>query len=112
MNFVVPLKMNSQWSSNTIYAGVHWTQRKKQADQVHEMVGWLVKGKEQYLTPVEITMYFNCGLDIDNCAYVAKLIIDGLRHSGILIDDTKKYVKALSLRYWEGEGVKVEIKKE
>lgn len=109
MQIIIPLKVDSNWSANKIYAGTHWTVRKKQADQVHEMVMWLTRGKEQFNAPVDITIEFNCRLDIDNCSYPAKLIIDGLRHSGVLIDDTKKYIKSLSLRFWDGDGIRVTI---
>lgn len=110
MQIIVPLKMTAQWSSNTIYAGVHWTVRKKQADEIHEMVGWLVKGKKPFDKPVEITCEFGGRLDIDNCSYVAKLIVDGLRKNGILKDDTRKYVQGLHLLPWDGEGIRVTVK--
>lgn len=109
MIIVLPIKMDSSWSANKIYAGTHWTMRKKQADEVHEMVGWLTRGKEKFQSPVNITCEFNCRLDIDNCSYMAKLIIDGLRHNGVIHDDTKKYVSSLTLKFWDGDGIRVEV---
>ena len=104
---IVPVKIDRRWSLNEVYAGQSWHRRKKQADEIHETVGWLCRGKKRFLKPVKISMWFHCRLDIDNCSYAAKLIIDGLRHGDLLVDDSPNYVRGLSLSFWDGNGVRV-----
>lgn len=112
IEFVIPLKIDSKLSLNSIYAGRHWAERKKIAQYIHQIV--VISLMEQkivrdiYQNPVEITFQWNTKLDLDNYGFVAKLIIDGLK--GYLIrDDSKKYIICITHKYWDGDGIKVNI---
>lgn len=81
---------------NKIYSGMHWRRRKELADLYHEEVLEL-KGKIKVTKyPVEIfyDWYWpNNPLDSLNCAFMSKMIEDGLVHVGVLEDDSAKYVR-------------------
>lgn len=114
IQFVIPIEMNSKWSLNKVYAGSHWAVRKKDADSVHDAIRWtaltLNPRPKVFHCPVDIEIEYDCRLDIDNCGYMSKLIIDGLK--GIVIkDDTKKYVASLKQSFWNGGGIRITVKK-
>ena len=66
---------------------------------------WYVSG----FVNVEVNLYYNDRLDIDNHGYIAKLVIDSLKGL-FIVDDTKKYVKKLTQEFYEDQGILVEIK--
>jgi hypothetical protein len=113
IEFTLPIKVTSKMSFNKVYAGEHWSKRSKEAETYHNFVKYeLMKQKiprETWELPVEIIFLYNSGLDIDNHAYIDKLIIDGLK--GYLIkDDSKKYVRRKTDDYWDGAGIKVIVR--
>ena len=83
-------------STNKIYAGQHWSKRKKDADSIVSIAGWFfrpIQKIESY--PVEICYKFffvSRALDTTNCSYLVKCIEDALRAFEILKDDSPKYV--------------------
>lgn len=87
----------SKCGMNKIYAGVHWTVRKKQAMEMHEITANSIKDQctpKIFDTPVNVKIWYNTRMDIDNHGYLSKMIIDGMK--GLFIeDDTRKYVKSL-----------------
>lgn len=110
--FEVPVKMDAGMSLNKVYGGKHWTARKKDADLVHSMVRMALASTkpkpELFTAPVAVTIEYNCRLDIDNCGYMSKLIIDGMK--GILIkDDSPKYVCSLVQAFYKGGGIRVTV---
>lgn len=110
--FVLDLDVTGEWGLNKLYAGVHWSKRKHQAEQIHGLVQTTLKQKriprKVFTKPVNVRISYNSRLDIDNHGYLSKLIIDGLK--GYLIeDDRRKYIRALHQCFWSGEGVLVEI---
>ena len=113
IEFTLPIKVTSKMSFNKVYAGEHWSKRSKEAETYHNFVKYeLMKQKIRkkiWELPVEITFLYNSNLDIDNHAYIDKLIIDGLK--GYLIkDDSKKYVRRKIDDYWEGQGVRIIVR--
>ena len=112
IEFVLPLKVDSKLSLNSIYSGKKWYTRQNQASKIHQLVRLELINqrvpKKLFENPVRIEFYWNSLLDLDNHGYVAKLIIDGLK--GYLIkDDSKKYIEKITHSYWLGEGVKIII---
>ena len=110
--FVLDLEVTGEWGLNKLYAGVHWSKRKHQAEQIHGLVQTTLKQKriprKTFSKPVSVRISYNSRLDIDNHGYLSKLIIDGLK--GYLIeDDRRKYIRALHQCFWSGEGVLVEV---
>lgn len=92
----LPYKM----STNRIYAGLHWAVRKKYKD----MMRWALITSIGRLKPVKegkITFEFgfvNKPLDCSNCSFMAKMIEDVLVEHHILIDDSPKYIKEITIR--------------
>jgi hypothetical protein len=107
------VKIKYPLSTNDFYSGRHWTFRKTQADYWHKLVKDTIEDckinvnlKSNY--PASITIYFNNKYDIDNNSAMAKLIIDGMK--GLIIqDDTRKFVRVLTLRFYDEDGIKVEV---
>jgi hypothetical protein len=86
-------------SSNAIYAGTHWTKRKK----LKEDYLWLTK-KFQHLTPIhekvdlDFKFYFKSHpLDSSNCFFLVKMIEDCLVTYGVLKGDSIQYVRKVSV---------------
>lgn len=111
VNFTIPYpkkkaKFCKQYGLNAIYAGKHWTKRQADKDYWHLLVLQCLREQKipqkVFTTPVAITFYWNDGLDIDNHAYMAKLIIDSVR-GYLLTDDDKRYVVEVMHRF-HGDG--------
>lgn len=88
-------------SANKIYAGVHWTKRKKLKDSYL----WLTKGPFSKLQPVKekvnLRFDFYWGvrpLDTSNVFFLVKMIEDCLVEYGILQNDTIQYVGAITVQ--------------
>jgi hypothetical protein len=101
-------------SNNDFYSGMHWTKRRAIAKTFHEMVWYLCR---QYNVPevkskCKIIFMFNNKLDTDNNSIMAKMIIDGLKKSGILIDDTRKHVSAIEIIAGDSNYFEIEFKEE
>ena len=112
IELILPLKVDSKLSLNSIYSGKKWYTRQNQAHKIHELVRLELINqrilKKLFEKPVNIEFYWNSLLDLDNHGYLAKLIIDGLK--GYLIqDDSKKYIEKITHSYWLGKGVKIII---
>lgn len=98
-------------STNDIYAGTHWKKRQALADLFH---GSLIEHRLLRVTeyPVDISYIFNFKgklLDCDNCAYMAKLLKDGMRHWKIIEDDDPRFVQSVTLYSQKGKRDEVEI---
>lgn len=113
IEFYIDLKITGKLGFNSIYSGQHWAKRKKQAEEIHDLVfKSLIKNKIEkkiFEKPVIVGIFYNSRLDIDNHGYLSKLIIDGLK--GYLIeDDNKNYVVALCQYFHKGKQIKVVVK--
>lgn len=116
IKFTIPLKVNAEYGLNKVYAGVHWSKRKKQAEEIHELVYHSMMQQNVppvlFKRPVRIDISYNSRMDCDNHGYLTKLIIDGMK-GYLLKDDSKKYVKGVYQTYLEGKkidyGVLVEV---
>lgn len=110
----MPIAVTSKFGLNSLYStNKHWAVRKREAEVVHEAVKLALASKkiarQLIKTPVEIEIFFNSRLDIDNHGYLSKLIIDGLK-GYLLEDDSPKFVKKLTQSYWNGKGILVKIR--
>lgn len=90
------------WSWNKLYAGVHHTQRSKQARHCHDLVGWTLLTLDyipifESVVDITVVVYFDKRpFDPDNIT--AKLYIDGLVKAGVIPDDKKQYVRNVTTR--------------
>ena len=114
ISFEIPMtkKEIGKYSFNKVYAGMHWTKRKAAADYFHSITQCALHSKKiprtPFKRPVRITMYFNSNLDISNHSWIAKMVEDGMK-GWLIQDDTKKYVTELDQKFWEGQGILVEV---
>lgn len=105
-------RWNKEYGLNAIYAGKHWTKRKRDSEHWH----WLVKKhliaqkveKKVFEKPVCITFSYNDNLDCSNHAYIAKMIEDSLKGQ-LLTDDSRKYVTEIRHKFYDGDSIVVEI---
>lgn len=114
MKFVIQYPPSLKgYSLNDIYSGKHWAKRKKDSEYWHLLVHSALNKqgikKQIFQNPVSITFSWNDRLDIDNHAYIGKMIVDALK--GYLIaDDTRKYYKKLTHQFHSEKIIKVEVK--
>jgi len=98
-------------STNKIYAGHHWSKRKKDADSIVSLAGWFfrpIQRIESY--PVEIRYKFffvSRALDTTNCTYLVKCIEDALRAFEILKDDSPKFVERTIIESYQCAAKKI-----
>lgn len=92
-------------SSNTIYAGKHWTFRKKLKDDY-----LFLTNKFKELQPynekinIDFKFYFKSrALDSSNCSFMVKMIEDCLTHYKVIKDDTIKYIGRISIESLKGD---------
>ena len=103
---------SKRFSLNAIYAGKHWSKRLEDKEFWH----WLVRSELQkqkvpckrFERPVRITFLHNCGLDIDNCSYEEKMIVDSLIGPVLIQDDRRYYTERVS-KYHDGDGTRVMV---
>lgn len=86
-------------SWNTMYSGIHYRTRMQYVQEAHDAVkaALVLSHVEPFTVPVAITVtaYFKGAMsDPDNVT--GKLYLDGLRHAGVLIDDTPEYVTSVT----------------
>lgn len=89
-------------STNQMYAGQHWSQRKRHKDQalkaVFEALAEEGKHLVRFVEPVSIVVSPQLGkgkrsFDVSNYSYTYKLIEDALVKRKILMDDTPEFVR-------------------
>ena len=92
-------------STNSIYAGVHWTKRKREADRVHQYVAHVASemGLKPFSRAVHISMTPSLGKgararDCSNYSHAAKLIEDGLVGAGVIQGDEADKVLSMTIK--------------
>lgn len=91
-------------SWNDLYVQKHWSNRREVVKAIHKIVGLYAPSLDEPIAvPVHviITVYRRRLIDADNVP--AKFYIDGLCRAGVLNDDTKQYVNAVTTRCEQGE---------
>lgn len=102
------------WSWNKMYAGVHWSERKKEADRVHELVR-VATSDAKYSTmwcrvDIHITAYFD-KRPLDSSNICAKMYEDGLIKAAIIVDDSPEWVRKVTVQSEiDKDNPRVEIK--
>lgn len=83
---------------NDIYAGKHWSKRKKWKDETASMIGWYLKEAKvpKLKTPISIEViqtYIYAKRDFDSSAFALKVFTDTLVKMGLIPNDTPEYVE-------------------
>lgn len=105
---------NKRFSDNAYYAGKHWAVRKKDADYWHNMVRACMDRqgvrKRPLEKPVEILLFWNDRLDVDNHSIMGKMIVDAMK-GRLLQNDSKKWVRSVTHTFHDrGDFIWVEVR--
>lgn len=101
MDYVeIELNLPKPPSLNMIYAGKHWTYRKKKKDEYKEIcITELSKLDAFTCEAFRMAIRYNSRLDIDNGILVSKFLADTLVSQGIVPDDSPKYYDQVTIKY-------------
>ncbi len=103
------------FSLNAIYQGKHWSRRIDDAEYWHYLtiaqINQQIPKAKMFEKPVRVTMYWNDSLDIDNHAYMGKMIVDALK-GRLIREDSKKYVRSITHEFHEDKVIRVVIKED
>jgi len=87
-------------SLNMIYAGKHWTYRKKKKDEYKIICIQALSNYDAFTCETfRMVIRYNSRLDIDNGILVSKFLADTLVSEGIVPDDSPKYYDKVSIEY-------------
>lgn len=103
---------NKRFGLNAYYAGKHYQQRKRDAQELHALTISAMKRarvrRQMVHGPVEVRFYWDDGLDCDNHAVAGKAVVDAMK-SYILPDDNRRWFKKVSHEFWDGGKIRVEV---
>jgi len=87
-------------SLNTLYAGKHWTFRKKTKDEYKKIVeAELARYDHHFAESMSIHIRYNTRADVDNLVLVSKFTADTLVANGWIADDSPKYYHRLTITF-------------
>lgn len=105
---------NKRFGLNAYYAGKHWSQRKKDAEDLHMICRAAMSRagikQKAFEYPVEVRFYWDDGLDVDNHAAMGKAFLDAMK-GRLIHDDTRRWVKRVSHEFWSGGRIRVEVRR-
>lgn len=100
---MILIKLPEKLSANKMYAGMHWSVRKRIADDFHLAVlaavrSQQIKAVDSSNYPVRVKYEFCLAgvLDVSNTFSMVKLVEDGLVKAGVIVGDSQKYVKEIT----------------
>ena len=103
---------NRRYGLNAYYAGKHYQQRKRDAQELHALTWAALKKarikKQMVKRPDEVRIYWDDQLDCDNHAVIGKAIVDALK-GYVLPDDNPRWVRKVSHEFWDGGLIRVEV---
>ena len=92
------LKLPKTISLNSLYAGKHWTFRKKKKDEYKKIVEKELENYDHYRAEsMSICIRYNTRQDLDNVILVSKFTADTLVANEWIPDDTPKYYRKLTI---------------
>lgn len=102
MNLTIDLYLPKTISLNALYAGKHWTFRKKIKDEYKKIVEKeLANYDHNTYRYMSISVRYNSRLDVDNNVLVSKFVADTLVANKWILDDSPKYYKSLRIVFDE-----------
>ena len=94
-----------KYGLNSLYSGKPWQQRRREAKEIHAWVRSALSQagipKDPADFPVSVEFLWDDGLDVDNHAYLGKLILDGLK-GWVVADDSRRWVRRVSHGFHDG----------
>lgn len=101
-----------EYGLNAIYAGKHWSTRRRDGEFWHWMVQAAMRRcgvtKELFDKPVKIGFFWNDNLDVDNHAYMGKMIVDAMK-GYLLHDDSRRYFQSVTHDYHDDNCIGVVV---
>lgn len=101
-----------QYGLNAIYSGNHWSYRHDDADYWHMLTRSAMAragiGKKPFGEAVTVRFCWNDGLDLDNHAYIGKMIVDAMK-GFVIKDDSRRFVAEIVHRWHDGDCIRVEV---
>lgn len=101
---------NRRYGLNAYYAGKHYQQRKRDAQELHAITWAALKKarvkKQPLENPVKLTFLFDDRLDCSNHAVIAKCVEDAMK-GWVIKDDSRKYVKSITVAFHEENCIRV-----
>lgn len=101
-----------EYGLNAIYAGKHWAKRQKDSQYWHTLVQSELRrqGVERKVIngKVAITFCWNDRLDIDNHAYMGKMIVDSLK-GWLIEDDDRRHVTEVAHKFHSGNCIRITV---
>jgi len=92
------LKLKKTISLNSLYAGKHWTYRKRIKDEYKkEVESELARYDHHSAAGCSILIRYNTRYDVDNNVLVSKFVADTLVDRGWIPDDSRKYYDKLTI---------------
>ena len=94
------LKLPKTISLNSLYAGKHWTYRKRIKDEYKKIVEEELAGYDHHSAEsMSIVIRYNTRADVDNLVLVSKFTADTLVANGWIADDNPKHYNKLTIIY-------------
>ena len=104
---------NKRFGLNAYYAGKHWSVRKRDAEELHQLALWSMRQahikRRMVEGPVEILFLWDDGLDVDNHAAMGKAFVDAMK-GYILPDDNRQWFRRVVHDFWDGGCIQVEVR--
>ena len=92
------LKLPKTISLNALYAGKHWTFRKKIKDEYKKIVETELARYDHHIAKgMSIFIRYNARTDVDNNVLVSKFVADTLVANEWIADDSPKYYNKLTI---------------
>ena len=92
------LKLPKTVSLNTLYAGKHWTFRKKKKDEYKKIIEKELARYDHHIAKgMSIFIRYNARTDVDNNVLVSKFVADTLVANEWIADDSPKHYNKLSI---------------
>ena len=85
-------------SLNALYAGKHWTFRKKKKDEYKKIIEKELARYDHHIAKgMSIFIRYNARTDVDNNVLVSKFVADTLVANEWIADDSPKYYNKLTI---------------
>jgi len=100
MNIKTKISYSGPVLSLNQYKSLSWRQLKTKTDKLKVVFMSLVLAQKlPKLAFMELRVFHNTRLDLDNVTGTIKVFVDVLRHCKVIADDTKNYFDYLSIQY-------------
>lgn len=103
---------NRRFGLNAYYAGKCWQQRKRDAEELHQLAEVCMRRaklrKQPFDRPVELRFLFDDRLDCSNHAVIVKAVEDAMK-GWLIKDDSREYVRKIEVGFHDAGCIRVEV---